>query len=120
MNFFAIDWYTERAKSKRQAELLFLVHNVIIETLPQCTVSLKWKLPVYDYIKYLCYISYFKDHLYIGFTQGKHLTPRESLDMKNTKLVAKYFIRDEKDIYESELIEILLEAEALQVRLYKK
>ena len=120
MDISAVAWYSEKAKSKRQAGLLYLTHDVIIGTLPQCTLSLKWDLPVYDYIKYLCYISYIKDDLYIGFTQGKYLTPRVTLDMKNTKLVAKYYIRDKRDIYESELIEILLEAEALQDSLYKK
>ena len=120
MNTFAIDWYGEKAKNKRQAALLYQVHELIESTLPQCTLSLRWSLPVYDLIKYICYISYYKDHLYIGFTQGKHLTKRAVLDMKNTKLVAKYHIHDERDIYESELIEILFEAEALQLRLYKK
>lgn len=116
----AIDWYADRATTEEQKGLLYLLHEQIITTLPQVQVTIKWNVPMYTYIRFICYINYHKSHLYLSFTQGKYLTPRSILDRKDVSSVAKYHIYQEKDIYESELIEILLEAEALQESLYNK
>lgn len=117
MGDYPIQWYTDRCERDSQRELLWATHEIIISTLPHYKLDLKWKVPCYSFIKLLCYLNCYQNHIYVSFFQGRLLSDRLNLDKKHTSKVAKYHIKSSKDLIENDFIDILLEAVALQERL---
>ena len=118
MTNLPVSWYAERTENELQKELLWIAHDIIISTLPRYKTSLKWKVPFYTYVKDLCYLSFFKNYIYVSFLQGHQLDDHRLLIKHETKMVAKYFIRSKEDLSKDEFSEILLSACALQESLY--
>lgn len=114
MEEYPIQWYADRCELDSQRELLWAAHESIINTLPNYTLDLKWKVPCYSYIKMLCYLNCKGNHVYVSFFQGSLLSDRPNLDKKGTSMVAKYHIKSPKDLLENDFIDILFEAVALQ------
>jgi len=113
-----IEWYIESAEHEVQRALLWQAHDLITSTIPQCVSGIKWKVPFYTYIKHLCYLNCYKDHIYVSFLQGQLLDARPQLVKHGTTQVAKYYVTNEKSLLESAFLEILLESVALQESLY--
>lgn len=113
-----MDQYVSQIENLHQQELLWQAHDCIMSTIPHCRTSMKWQVPFYSYLKDLCYINVYKDHIYVSFMQGQFLGARQNLVKMGTKMVAKYYIKHASDIAEDAFIEILLEATALQESLY--
>lgn len=114
MEDYPIEWYTDQCELDSQRELLWSAHEIIITTLPQYRLDLKWKVPCYSYIKMLCYLNCKGKHIYVSFFQGSLLSDRPNLDKTGTSMVAKYHIKSPKDLLENDFIDILLEAVAIQ------
>jgi len=58
-------------------------------------------------------MNFYKDHLYISFNAGKALD-HPLIDMSNTKMMGKYYVKEEEDLTGDDFIQILLSAAALQ------
>ena len=116
----AIQWYSDRVDLEKQRSLVISAHELITATLPSYKVSIKWKVPFYTYLKDLCYLNVFSDHIYVSFLQGQQMYDHPGLLKQGTKLVAKYFIRNDDDLRNNTFTEILLESCTLQESLYFK
>lgn len=112
--------YTDQIDDENIAALVWLAHDQIIATLPHSICSTKYKVPFYTYIKDLCYINRYKNHIYLSFLQGQDMTDHPKLIKEGSKMVAKYFIRNEQDCIQNAFFEILLDAIALQDRRFRK
>lgn len=62
----AKSYFAEQSPDKRA--LLDKLHGVVVKTLPDATVSIKWGVPVYAVDgKRVCALASFKDHVAINF-----------------------------------------------------
>lgn len=115
-----IDWYLNEAHSESRARLVQLTHEFIVSIVPDCRVQRKYKIPFYAYRKDLCYMNFLRKKPYISFLEGHSM--RDSTFLKKTKKskYAKYYIREEKDIYTSCFAEFIMEAMTIQDQLFKK
>ncbi|MFT6808716.1 MAG: hypothetical protein ACJA01_001947 [Saprospiraceae bacterium] len=115
-----IDWYICQATTEKQAILSQLTHELIIYTLPNFLVRRKYKIPFYAYRKDLCYMNFHRKHPYISFLQGHSMQDSTVLEKTTKSQYAKYYIREEKDIYASCFAEFIMEAITIQDQLFKK
>ena len=106
--------YIHKLKYRRQEDLVIHTHEKISSNVPHCQVSIRWNVPYYRYYRPLCYINTTKDYIYVGFIDGGQLEFPDFLDKKGIKRMAKYYIRNEKDLNNSIFLEILFSAMALQ------
>ena len=114
-----IDDFIGKVSSKKQADLIVNIHMAIDTTLPQYSLDLKWDVPFYKYIKNLCYVNEYRDHVYIGFMDGKKLREMGlQVDMTDTSMIGKYYIQEYNSEVESQFLQILLAAVTLQERWY--
>lgn len=116
-----IDWYLTEAKSELQMALAEATHDLIISVVPNAIVQRKWKIPVFHYLKDLCYMNYMnEDQLYIGFVNGDLMVPHQLLRREKTKYTGKYYISEESDIWADVFTQFLIEAIDIQENRYKK
>ena len=115
-----IQWYLSEAQSELQMALAASTHELIMSIIPNVRVQRKWRIPVYGYLKDLCYMNYMKgEQLYIGFVNGDLMTPDPLLLREQTKYTGKYYISEESDIWDETLTRFLVEAIDIQDKRYK-
>jgi len=101
--------------------LLEQTHYLLLDLLPEMQTAIKWRVPYYTYKKPLCYLNTRKDHIYISFLQGTHLSNVQGLlKSKNHKLIRYIDIYTEEDIYKEALAEVILEAAEVNDHGWKK
>ncbi|MEL6390662.1 MAG: DUF1801 domain-containing protein [Bacteroidota bacterium] len=114
-----IDWYLARASTETQVILTESCHHLLMSIIPRCKIQRKWSLPFYTYLKDLCYINYYKDHLYLSFLQGQDIV-HPLVEKESTKRFGKFYVTKQQDIDGDALPEIILQAIALQEHRYRK
>lgn len=115
-----INRFTHTIDDENVIDLIIKTNDAILSLIPHCTTSTKWKVPFYTYHKNLSYINRTKDFIYIGYMQGQLMNDHELLDKSGTTTIAKYYIHNENDLRENGFFEILLDAVALQDRMFRK
>lgn len=93
------------------SDLIAGTHTLILSLVPQAQASIKWNIPFYTYIRNLCYLNPKKDHIYIGFPYGVHLSNEQGLlETAGRKQVRTISIYKLKDLETPALAEVILEA----------
>ncbi len=62
-----------------RSEALSLVRDIVNESAPEATSSIKWSQPVFEQNGPFCYIRAFKNHINFGFWRGAELPDPDGL-----------------------------------------
>jgi hypothetical protein len=92
-------------------EIAEAAHHHILELLPEATTAIKYQVPFYSYFGNVCYLNKGKEHMYIGFLQGKWLTDEEGLLVADgRKQVRILELPTLKEVYKESTTHLILEA----------
>ncbi len=108
----SVDAYFERINNEHLRQLAYALHDYIMALDPNITCTIKWRIPTYDYKKYLFYmnVSLKRNRIELGFAQGKFLLdPLNQFD-NHEKLVAHVYFTDIKRLADNDLYAIFEEA----------
>ncbi len=94
--------------------MLLAAHHFLHETLPSfATVAIKWRMPFYKLNRNFCYLNRHRDHITLGFPNGRKLAPRPLIllgENENLKQIRYIEIRSLEDLFSDTTQEILQEA----------
>ena len=106
------DYIQKQPESKRT--LLFALRDLIKETAPELSESLKWGQPCYGANSNVCYLATQTNHINFGFFNGSQLPDPEKL-LEGTGAQMRHIkVRNEADIKEKPFQEIIKAGFALQ------
>ncbi len=91
-------------------ELMQLMHQLLLDSIPHICYDIKWKVPYYTYNRGFCFMNPKPDRLILGLMNGAEMTDPHGLLEGGQKLVRHYISRKAEDIYKPEFLELLMEA----------
>lgn len=108
----SVNLYIEKQEPEIQA-LLARLRGLILEQGLHIEEGFSYKVPFYKYLGWLCYLSYSKGQLYVGFCEGHRLSNTYGLlEAEGRSHVFRFYINDLADLQAKEeaLRETLQEA----------
>lgn len=94
-----VDEYIDGLQPKVR-DLVMELRSIVRETVPEATESIKWKMPVYEHKKLLCFIAGHKTYASLGFYRGSQLADPEGLLEGSGKVIRYTHVRELADIQE--------------------
>jgi hypothetical protein len=117
-----IEDYIESIENPTLKQWAIVLHEKIVSLLPQVQPSIKFKVPFYDYHRWLCYFSVYEKHIELSFLYGYLLSneqglltaaPAKGKGKNDLAQVRKIFITDETILQSGGLLEVIAEAALL-------
>ncbi len=104
--------YIFSLENPQQAELMDGAHNLIESLVPQIKASIKWKVPYYEYVKHMCYLTPQKNGgIELCFVHGKLFSNEHGLlQAKDRKYVRGLQINSLEELYQDVVAETIVEA----------
>jgi hypothetical protein len=117
-----IEDYIEALENPTLKRWAVVLHEKIVTFVPQAKPSIKFKVPFYDYHRWLCCFTVYEKHIELSFLYGYLLSneqgllsavPAKGKGKNDLAQVRKIFITDEAILQSEGLIEVLAEATLL-------
>jgi len=104
--------YILQLENPKHAELMDGAHNLIESLVPQVQSSIKWRIPYYEYVSHMCYLTPQKNGgIELCFVHGKYLSNEAGLLLsKKRKFVRSLLINSLEELYQDVVAETILEA----------
>ncbi len=107
-----VELYIHSREDDSIRELLFYLHDFILLQHPSMTSRLRYKIPFYDVLSWICYLNPLKKGgLELVFLHGQKISSHgEYLQSRGRKMVSGIIFLNVSDINETILGEIIQEA----------
>ena len=102
----AVDLYFANL-AEPQKEVMLLLRNLIISSIPDLGEGLKWGLPWYWKNENICYLASYKNHVDIGFAKGIFLDDPDNLLVGKGKEMRHVKINTAADVSKQKIIRLL-------------
>ncbi len=113
--YLDVEEFIDSYQNDTLKELMWHTHQLLLDNIPNVSYSIKYKVPFYQYKKAICYINPQQNYIILGFVKGRQLSNHHQKLVGEQKMVRHYLIKEEKDIYDSSLLEIINEALILDI-----
>jgi hypothetical protein len=117
-----IENYIEAVENPILKRWATVLHEKILMLMPQVQPSIKFKVPFYDYHRWLCYFTVYEKHIELSFLYGYLLSnkqgflsaaPAKGKRKDDLAQVRKIFITEESILQSEGLLEVIAEAALL-------